>query len=265
MHMPETLLVIGDKKRSSWSLRPWLFLRHHGVAFREVGIALEAPDTRAQILKHSPSGKVPCLIHNNVKVWESLAICEQAAEMFKLRDAWPSEPEARALARSVAMEMHAGFSALRRELPFDATRMPQTQACSADCAEDIARIRQIWRDARGRFGREGDWLFGRFGIADAMFAAVAVRFHTYGVPLDGPEKDYVRTVLGLPALREWLGAALLEMEVGEDDGRTQPATKTPLPAKADKPAEPAPPAARPKSEPILAPGGIRIVSKIIPP
>jgi glutathione S-transferase len=208
--MAELKLVIGSKTYSSWSLRPWLLLRYHNVSFREIPIALNQADTHKRIAEYSPSGKVPVLVNGPEKVWESLAICEYAAETLKLPAAWPTDVTQRFQARSLACEMHAGFPDLRRELPMDCRRAPSPKAYSEAAAADIARIRQIWRTCRQAHGKSGDWLFGKFGIVDAMFAPVVLRLHGYAVPVDGPEKDYMHTVLHLPALREWLGAAMLE-------------------------------------------------------
>ncbi|HVT35340.1 MAG TPA: glutathione S-transferase family protein, partial [Nevskiaceae bacterium] len=192
-------LVIGDKSRSSWSLRAWLFLRHHQVPFTEQVIALDRAETHAEILKHSPSGRVPVLVHGQVHVWESSAICEYAAETFALPGAWPMTPASRALARSIAAEMHAGFADLRRELPFDARRDPSPKDYSERTAADIRRICAIWREARPKSRGDG-WLFGSFGIVDAMYAPVALRLHAYAVKLDAGERDYVDQVLRHPAV-----------------------------------------------------------------
>lgn len=229
-------LVLGSKARSSWSLRPWLLLRHHEVPFEEIVLPLGQPDSRARILEHSPSGKVPCLLHGPVKVWESLAICEYAAETLALPQAWPLDPAARALARAMAAEMHAGFADLRRELPFDALRKPAPQAPGEQAAADIARVLALWREARSRHGQGGPWLFGRFGIADAMFAPVALRFHAYAVTLDGPEREYVYNVLMHPAVQEWLDAAAAEQP-------QEPVAETPAERTAEFMVEPEPPAA----------------------
>ncbi len=204
-------LVLGSKDRSSWSLRPWLFLRHHEVPFEEIVLPLGQPDSRARILEYSPSGKVPCLLHGPLRIWESLAICEYAAETLALPQAWPLDPSARALARSMAAEMHAGFADLRRELPFDALRKPAPTAPGNAAAQDIARVLALWREARSHHGQGGPWLFGRFGIADAMFAPVALRFHAYAVALDGAEREYVYNLLMHPAVQEWLDAAAAGM------------------------------------------------------
>jgi glutathione S-transferase len=202
--MAEVTLVIGSKQKSSWSLRPWLFLRHHGLAFREVMIELDQPQTRERILRHSPSGRVPVLVSDDYSVWESLAICEFAAEWFALPGAWPMQPAARAMARSIAHEMHAGFADLRRELPFDTLRNAAPVAMSVRAQADIARIRGLWREARTRFGAEGPWLFGRFGIVDAMYAPVALRFQQYAVAVDGPEREYCEAVTRHAAVEVWV-------------------------------------------------------------
>ncbi|AXQ31427.1 glutathione S-transferase family protein [Solimonas sp. K1W22B-7] len=251
-------LVIGSKTLSSWSLRPWLFLRHHEVPFEEILVPLGQRDSRARILEHSPSGKLPCLLQGPLKVWESLAICEYAAETLALPLAWPMDPAARALARAMSTEMHAGFAELRRELPFDALRKPEPLQVGAGAAADIARVRALWREARSQHGRGGPWLFGRFGIADAMFAPVALRFHAYAVNLDGPEREYVFNVLMHPAVQDWLDAATLEQPI-----RETPAERT---AEFLVAAEPEPaPALVPAPEPELPATTIEIVPAPLPP
>jgi glutathione S-transferase len=222
-------LYIGSKRLSSWSLRPWLLMRHHGLSFAESLITLDAPDTQARILTHSPSGRVPALVDGEIRVWESLAICEYVAETCALPRAWPLQPTARAIARAISHEMHAGFADLRRELPFNACREPQRTSISVAAEGDIKRVRQIWRDARRRFGSDGEWLFGKFGIADAMYAPVALRFFIYDIPLDGAERDYMHSVIMHPAVQQWMEAATLEHPGGESTlERTQevPATAT---------------------------------------
>lgn len=205
--MKPVTLIIGSKASSSWSLRPWLFLKHHGVAFEEVVIPLDQGDTQNRILKHSPSGRVPALKHGPITVWESLSICEYAAETFGLPLAWPQDPAARALARSCAAEMHAGFADLRKEMPFKPTRKPSPVALTDRAIADIGRVRQIWRGCRKEHGKGGEWLFGAFGIVDAMFAPVALRFQSYAVALDGPEREYVYAMLMHPAINQWIEAA----------------------------------------------------------
>lgn len=219
-------LYLGSKSLSSWSLRPWLFLRHHRVRFSESVIALDRPETRAQILRHSPSGRVPALVYGQTRIWDSLAICEYAAETFALPGAWPLDPAARAFARSVACEMHAGFAALRSELPFDTRRDRAPVACSDAAQADIERICAIWRSARSR-ATGADWLFGPFGIVDAMFAPVALRFERYAVRLGTVEQRYVDTVLRHPAVQEWIKAAAAE-------------SPAPQPARPAAPSQPVP-------------------------
>jgi len=226
--MQNVKLVIGSKTRSSWSLRPWLFMKHHGLRFDEIVIPLGQSDTRKRILEHSPSGKVPCLRHGSIRVWESLAICEYAAETFALPRAWPLDPAARALARSMATEMHASFADLRRELPFDTQRSPVAQKVSDAAEADIRRVRALWRQARARHGDGGPWLFGQFGICDAMFAPVALRFHQYQIPLEGPEREYMFQVLMHPAVQDWLDDSSSDGMEGELAGeRTSELTHRP--------------------------------------
>jgi glutathione S-transferase len=205
----ELELVIGTKAWSSWSLRPWLALKMAGQPFRETLVALRRPDTRAQALAHSPSGKVPVLKHAGIAVWDSLAICEYLAETFPQAGLWPADRAARACARSVSAEMHAGFAPLRAALPMDVAARHPTPPMTAELAADIQRIQALWRQCRADFGTRigGPFLFGRFSIADAMYAPVATRFVTYGVALDDVAADYVGTILDLPAMREWIAAA----------------------------------------------------------
>ena len=203
--MSEVTLVIGHKRTSAWSLRPWLFLQHHGVSFREVIVSQEQPGAQATIAKYSPSGRLPVMLCSEFAVWESLAICEFAAEWFALPAAWPMAPAARAMAKSACHEMQSGFVHLRRELSFDAARTPlAAPSLSVNAQAEIARVRSIWRNARARFGAHGDWLFGQFGIADAMFAPVAMRFHQYAIALDGAEREYVAQVLDHHAVQAWM-------------------------------------------------------------
>ena len=285
--MAELKLVIGSKTYSSWSLRPWLLLRYHNVAFREIPIALNQSDSKKRIAEYSPSGKVPVLLNGPEKVWESLAICEYAAETLKLPAAWPTDVTLRFQARSLACEMHSGFADLRRELPMDCRRAPGPMSFSPAVAADIVRIRQIWRTCRQAHAKNGDWLFGKFGIIDAMFAPVVLRLHTYAVPVDGPEREYMNTVLHLPALREWLGAAMLETVSPPEEAAAAP-TEQRAPVERTVPVEkvtqlmpvakPRPQAAPPPPPPQMAAaspgssgakvvsnqGGMRVISSIIP-
>jgi glutathione S-transferase len=203
-------LVIGSKNYSSWSLRPWLFLTKVGIDFSERIIHFNTADYQAQIAAVSPSRRVPLLIMGTNRIWDSLAICEYAAELTQL--GLPSNSLARATARSAAAEMHSGFSALRNECPMNVKArghlVPQTPAL----LQDIARIDEIWSGCRRQFGEGGAWLFGDFSIADAMFAPVCFRFQTYRAALSDASRSYLDYVLADPAMRDWEQAS-------KDEGR----------------------------------------------
>ncbi len=205
--MTEFALVIGNKNYSSWSLRAWLALKHSGVPFEEIVIPLRQAETREHILSVSPSGKVPVLRHGEASIWESLAICEYLAELFPDAGLWPEDRAARASARAISAEMHAGFAALRRNMPMNMRVEHPGAEVAEDVRQDINRIEAIWRDCRRRFGAGGDMLFGSFTIADAMFAPVASRLRTYAVKLDDTGEAYVEAVMGLTIMQEWMTAA----------------------------------------------------------
>jgi glutathione S-transferase len=209
-------LVIANKVYSSWSLRPWLLMKQLGVAFEEILIPLDLPDTKARNLQHSPAGKVPILIDGDVTVWESLAIMEYVADAFGA-PVWPLGREARAMARSVAAEMHSGFSHLRTHCPMNLGRKYATRDRGAGVAADVARFSDIVRQARERFGEGGPFLFGAFSAADAMFAPLATRLDTYSIPLDAGTRSYLDAVLSLPAFGEWRDAALRETWIVDHD------------------------------------------------
>lgn len=216
------VLVVGSRNLSSWSLRPWLALRQGGVPFDEEVVPLDRPDTAQRIARWSPSGRLPVLVVDDVPVWDSLAICELAAELAP--DLWPAEPMVRAHARSVSAEMHAGFADLRRFMPMDfVARFGAPGRLLTGVVRDVARIEAIWIDCRERHAAGGPFLFGRFSIADAMFAPVVSRFVTYDVALDAPARAYVETMLGLPAWTEWAAAAQAEIEAAP----VQPAPRHP--------------------------------------
>lgn len=206
-------LVIGNKNYSSWSLRPWLFLRHHAIPFEEVRIPLYREDSQARIAAYTPSGKVPALLDGGITVWDSLAILEHLAERFPETQGWPEAPAERAKARALAAEMHAGFQALRGHCGMNCRRepAPARKALPEAVHKDVARIGEIWRDCREQ-ADGGPWLFGRFTIADAMYAPVALRFWTYQLEAGAVAQDYMNTVLGHPALAEWIAAGKAEAE-----------------------------------------------------
>jgi glutathione S-transferase len=204
----ETILVIGDKAWSSWSLRPWLAAKVAKVPFREVRVRLRQPDTAEQIARHSPSARVPALTRGNLTIWDSLAICEYLAEIAPQAALWPEDANVRAVARSVSAEMHSGFHALRKEFPMDFHARIEGQIPSDQAHGDISRIIAIWRESRRGFGANGPFLFGAFTIADAMYAPIATRFRTYGINLaefgdDGTAAEYAETLLSMPEMQDW--------------------------------------------------------------
>jgi glutathione S-transferase len=200
-------LVVGNKAYSSWSLRPWVAMKAHGLVFQETVIHLNAPDTKARILSFSPAGKVPVLQHGDITVWESLAILDCLAEAFYDRHWWPADPHARAMARAISAEMHGGFSALRSNMPMNVRRHIPGKDRAEGVDTDIARITSIWRACRAKFGAGGPFLFGAFSNADAMYAPVVTRFKTYGVELDAESESYSDAILNHPAMKEWYAAA----------------------------------------------------------
>jgi glutathione S-transferase len=221
------VLVIGSKRLSSWSLRPWLAMRQGGVPFEERLITLDTPTTHAEIRQVSPSGRVPVLLDGELAVWDSLAICEYVAEAFPAARLWPADARARAVARAVSAEMHAGFGALRAALDFDLHRSgppPFTPAAEAD----LTRIVALWTDCRARFGSGGPFLFGAFSIADAMYAPVVLRARIYDVRLLADAEAYAAAICALPATQEWIAAGRAEAPTltGTDH---RPSSRPPVP------------------------------------
>ena len=208
--MSELTLVIANKTYSSWSLRPWLALKHVGTAFDEAIIPLRQPETAPKIAQWSPAGKVPVLRHGDVTIWESIAILEYLAELFPDANLWPADPAARAHARAISAEMHAGFTALRSNMPMNLRRHLPGRGRTPEVEKDIARITAMWRDCRERFGSGGPFLFGAFSNADAMYAPVVTRFETYEVTLDAVCRAYADALLALPAMRSWSAEAAAE-------------------------------------------------------
>ena len=208
-----TILVIGNKNYSSWSLRPWLFMKVHGIPFEERRIALYREESRERLLDVSGSGRVPVLIRDGVTVWDSLAILETLAELEPSLAGWPSAPGERAWARAISAEMHSGFGALRSQLPMNCRRTIATPALSDDAQQDVDRVREIWRACRRAHPGIGPFLFGNFTIADAMYAPVVCRFETYGVRTGPLEREFMDAILGLPAMRAWYDDARRETEV----------------------------------------------------
>ena len=222
------LLVIGNKNYSSWSLRPWLLLRHFGVAFDELKLSLDTPEFFAEIERWSPTRRVPVLHDGDLVVADSLAICEYANERWLEGRGWPADLRDRAVARAAAAEMHSGFAALRGQLPMNARRVPDGYRWNAQAQADIERVQVLWRGLRARAaGRgapaSGPFLCGGFGIVDAMFAPVVLRFRGYGVAMDDVAQAYCGAVLALPAMQAWLAEAVAEPErLAATDGLAAP-------------------------------------------
>lgn len=205
--MADLTLVIGNKNYSSWSLRPWLALRHAGFEFDEVVIPLYENGSKAEILKHSASGRLPALKHGDLTVWDSLSICEYAAELRPEAGLWPDDRAARAVARSVSSEMHTSFAAMREHMPMNIRSRFPGEGRKPGVKEDIDRVAALWRQCRSRYGADGPFLFGRFTIADAMYAPVVTRFRTYEVALGEVEQTYADAIWALDAMKEWAKAA----------------------------------------------------------
>ena len=210
-------LVIGNKNYSSWSMRPWIAMKVAGIPFEEEVISLDAADFKARVGRISGTGKVPALADGSVQVWESLAILEYLAERYPDARLWPADPAARAAARAIAAEMHAGFVPLRRHLPMNLARPVMRRELPAEVQANVRRIDAMWTDCRTRYGADGAFLFGAFGAADAMYAPVVARFHTYAVEVGAVARAYMQAMMALPAWSEWRTAALAEPWVLAED------------------------------------------------
>jgi glutathione S-transferase len=204
-------LVIGNKLYSSWSLRPWILLKANNIAFKETVIPLSQPDSKKNILEHSPTGKVPLLIDGDVRVWESLAIMEYVAEKHPQAHVWPTDRAARAHARAASSEMHAGFQALRQACPMNLGRKFKPKAShGVDADANVVRVEALWAEARKHFGKGGPFLYGTFTAADAMFAPVVTRLDSYQVKVSPETRLYMDAILRHPAFVDWRLAALQE-------------------------------------------------------
>ena len=199
-------LVIGDKNLSSWSLRPWMLLRHLGLAFEEVRLPLDTPRFRDEIGRYTPSRRVPVLLEGGLRVWDSLAICEYLNEASGHR-AWPADRAARAEARSISAEMHSGFSALRSAWSMQAASLGLDAPLDPEARADLARIDEIWSRCRAGYATLGPWLYGRYSVADAMYAPMVLRFRTYGAALSSGAQAYFESALADPHLQEWVRGA----------------------------------------------------------
>lgn len=196
-------LVLGDRQSSSWSLRAWLMAKHIGIDFETKFINLSAPSAKEEILRYSPSGKVPALMHNDLLIWDSLAIAEYFNELFPARNLFPPDVNSRAIARSVISEMHSGFQTIRSSMPFS-LNSDLSFIDSNQLRLEIKRVEEIWLDLRNKFANNGKYLFGEFGIADAMFAPVVLRFKAYGYQSKNETlTEYCNTILKNQFVKEW--------------------------------------------------------------
>lgn len=208
-------LIIGNKNYSSWSMRPWLLLKHADIAFEEVRIPLFTSSTPAAIKGFSDAGKVPVLLDGKVRCWDSLAICEYLNERYLDNKGWPQADVQRAQARAISAEMHAGFYVIREQLPLNCRAEGRNVYISTVLQQEIDRIEQIWQTCRRNAVLAGPWLFGEFSIADCMYAPIASRFRTYGVALSGFAADYMRTWCNDEHFGQWVSDAMVETEIIE--------------------------------------------------
>jgi glutathione S-transferase len=206
-------LVIGNKNYSSWSLRPWLLMKHRGIAFEELRLPLDTEQFQREIAAYNPARRVPVLCDGMLRIPDTIAIVEYLAERHPDKCLWPRDREARAGARSICAEVHSGLGAMRGALPMNCRAANRHVPMDGEIAQDIERVRSIWQNCRETYGDKGPWLFGEFSIADAFFAPVASRFQTYGVPVGPAGQDFVDRILSLPAARRWYEAAESEAEV----------------------------------------------------
>ena len=222
--MSDVRLVIGNKNYSSWSLRAWLCLRKCKLEFEEVLLPLDTPEFKARISEYSPTGRVPVLWHKGDPIWDSLAICEYANDVFAAGSLWPDDVASRGLGRSMVAEMHSGFMHLRNDMPMNCRVKNRHVPMSDGLQADIDRMCSLWTTALVAHSAGGSWLLGVFSIADAMFAPVVMRFRNYGVDVPAQVQAYCDHVLGDADMQAWVAAGLKETWIVEADeaGSEQP-------------------------------------------
>lgn len=215
--MSNLTLIIGNKNYSSWSLRPWIFLKQNNIEFNEKRVALFTETTNDELAEYYSDFKVPVLKDKKLIVWDTISILEYISEKYLHSKGWPQDEKIRAIARSVSAEMHSSFMNVRNELPMNCRKQFTNINISAEAEREIDRIKTLWRYCRREFGAKGEWLFGEYSIADAMYAPIALRFHGYNVSLGDIEAAYVNSVLNQPGIIEWIEAGKVEKEVIEED------------------------------------------------
>lgn len=213
--MKNLKLVIGNKNYSSWSLRPWVLLKHFNIDFTEKRIPLFTEKTQQQLSHYDSDFKVPVLVDDDLVVWDSLAIVEYISEKYLDARAWPADVKTRALARSLSAEMHSSFAHIRTGMPMNCGRPVSPIRLSLQALHEVERVKFLWTKCRDQYSGQGEWLFGQYSIADAMYAPIVLRFMSYAIPLTGKAGDYMQTVLRHPAIIEWMKDAEAETEVIE--------------------------------------------------
>jgi len=215
--MSDLTLVIGNKNYSSWSLRPWIFLKKMSIDFDEKWVSLFVDSTKDNLAPFNSDNKVPILKDGELIIWDTLAIIDYVSEKYLEGKGWPEDINARALARSVSAEMHSSFASLRATMPMNCRKHFANYPLDEKALREVERVKSLWRLCRQQHGAGGDWLFGEFSVADAMFAPVVIRFNGYDVALEGVEKTYVQTVLNDPDIKSWIEAGKKEKEIIDQD------------------------------------------------
>jgi len=215
--MTTLTLIIGNKNYSSWSLRPWIFLRHFKIPFEEKRVVLFTDTMEQELSQYGSDTKVPVLQDGELIVWDSLAILEYISEQYLDGRGWPKDTNARAVARSISAEMHSSFFHLREALPMNCRKRFKNYPVANEAQLEIKRVKDIWKKCRHEYGRDGKWLFGEFSVADAMYAPIAIRFVGYDIKLNNDERAYVDMILSHPDIQEWMTAGKAEQEVIELD------------------------------------------------
>ena len=210
-------LVIGNQNYSSWSMRPWIYIAYHGIEAEIEKICLFTDQARAKLDQHFSNGKVPLLVDGDLEIWDTMAILEYLAEKYPHTSGWPEDAAARAVARAVSAEMHSSFTALRSELPMNCRKFFPGYKLSDSAMADVERIERIWQTCRENYGSSGPWLFGKFSIADAMYAPVVMRFRSMDLELNANSREYYDTMHACPAVQRWLAEGRVETETIEED------------------------------------------------
>ncbi|VAW96587.1 Glutathione S-transferase [hydrothermal vent metagenome] len=215
--MANLILIIGNKNYSSWSLRPWIFMRYFKIPFDEKRIALFTDTMEPDLAMYGSDTKVPVLQDGDRIIWDSLAILDYVSEQYLEGKGWPQNINARALARSICAEMHSSFFHLREALPMNCRKRFRNHPVASEAQREINRIKDLWKMCREKYTRDGRWLFGNFSIADAMYAPIALRFSGYDIALNDDDRAYVDTIISHPDVQEWIDAGKTEPEVIELD------------------------------------------------